>query len=205
MNEADWFTSIDAHSMLRVIQDRASERKLRLFACACCRGIWEKLRTSEREAVRVAERYVDGQVKASTMRNAAPKTHSGVSIGASFYPGTAKPAWTMFAQVTAAHSPAYFPVGSEERSRFERRQIDLLHDIFSNPFQPVSAEPSWLTSTAVAIARQMYESRDFSAMPILADALQDARCSNNDILTHCRSDGPHVRGCWVVDLVLGKE
>ena len=59
--------------------------------------------------------------------------------------------------------------------------------------------------TAVALARQMYESRDFSAMPILADALQDAGCDNEDILSHCRSDGPHVRGCWVVDLVLGKE
>jgi hypothetical protein len=51
----------------------------------------------------------------------------------------------------------------------------------------------------------MYESRNFSAMPILADALQDAGCDNDDILSHCRIDGPHVRGCWVVDLVLGKE
>jgi hypothetical protein len=62
----------------------------------------------------------------------------------------------------------------------------------------------WRTSTAVAIARQMYESRDFSPMPILADALQDAGCDNEDILNHSRGDGPHVRGCWVVDLVLGK-
>jgi hypothetical protein len=69
----------------------------------------------------------------------------------------------------------------------------------------VSVEPAWLTSTVVTLARQMYEARDFGAMPILADALQDAGCDNDDILTHCRVPGPHVRGCWVLDLVLGKE
>ena len=63
----------------------------------------------------------------------------------------------------------------------------------------------WRTDTALLLAKQMYESRDFSAMPILADALQDAGCDNEDILSHCRGDGPHVRGCWVIDLLLGKE
>ncbi|WP_246523278.1 hypothetical protein [Gemmata palustris] len=77
-------------------------------------------------------------------------------------------------------------------------------DIFGNPFRPVVFSPSWRTSTVVALASQMYESRDFSAMPILADALQDAGCDSADILDHCRGPGPHVRGCWVVDLVLGK-
>ena len=61
-----------------------------------------------------------------------------------------------------------------------------------------------MTSTVVALARGIYESRDFSAVPILADALQDAGCENADVLEHCRGEGPHVRGCWVVDLVLGK-
>src|SRR5262245_49415618 len=83
-------------------------------------------------------------------------------------------------------------------------QADLLRDIFGNPFRPVALDPSWLTSTVNALARQMYESRDFSAMPILADALQDAGCDSDDILDHCRGPGPHVRGCWVVDLVQGK-
>jgi hypothetical protein len=64
---------------------------------------------------------------------------------------------------------------------------------------------AWRTDTTVALARQMYESRDFSAMPILADALQDAGCDNEAVLHHCRTLGPHVCGCWVVDLVLGKE
>ena len=73
-------------------------------------------------------------------------------------------------------------------------------------FRPVTADPSWRTPTVVALASQMYESRDFGAMPILADAFQDAGCDNTDILDHCRDEKQvHVRGCWVVDLVLGKE
>jgi hypothetical protein len=81
----------------------------------------------------------------------------------------------------------------------------LLRDIFGNPFRPVAFSPEWRTDTVVSLARQMYDSRDFSAMPILADALQDAGCDSADILDHCRGPAPHVRGCWVVDLVLGKE
>jgi hypothetical protein len=83
---------------------------------------------------------------------------------------------------------------------------DLLRDIFGNPFRPARFSPDWRTDTAVSLARTMYESREFSAMPILADALQDAGCDNDDILSHCRAGNQvHVRGCWVVDLVLGKE
>jgi hypothetical protein len=87
----------------------------------------------------------------------------------------------------------------------DRTLAVLLRDIFGNPFRPVTFSPSWRTDTALSFAQQMYESRDFGAMPILTDALQDAGCDNEDILGHCRGDGPHVRGCWVVDLVLGKE
>jgi hypothetical protein len=83
---------------------------------------------------------------------------------------------------------------------------ELIREIFGNPFRPVSFDPEWRTSTAVAIAKGMYDTRDFSAIPILADALQDAGCDNEDVLNHCRAaDGVHVRGCWVVDLVLGKS
>lgn len=80
-----------------------------------------------------------------------------------------------------------------------------MRDVFGLKFfRIVSFDPAWRTSTAVAIAKGMYESRDFSAMPLLADALQDAGCEHADILDHCRGPGPHVKGCWVVDLVLGK-
>jgi hypothetical protein len=81
-----------------------------------------------------------------------------------------------------------------------------IHDLFGNPFHSVTFSPSWRTDTALTLARQMYDSRDFGAMPILADALQDAGCDNEDVLNHCRdANATHVRGCWVVDGVLGKE
>jgi hypothetical protein len=80
----------------------------------------------------------------------------------------------------------------------------LLRELIGNPFRPVTLSPEWLTSTVTAVARGMYDTRDFSPMPILADALQDAGCEHPYILSHCRGPGPHVWGCWVVDLVLGK-
>ena len=92
------------------------------------------------------------------------------------------------------------------RANVRRVQATFLRDIFGNPFRPIAFSPEWRTSTALTLARQMYESRDFSLMPILADALQDAGCEQEEILNHCRdADATHVRGCWVVDWVLGKE
>ena len=87
----------------------------------------------------------------------------------------------------------------------ETVQSSLLRDVFGNPFQPVTLKREWLTSTVVTLAQEVYESRDFSAMPILADAFEDAGCDNASVLDHCRSGGLHVRGCWVVDTVLNKE
>ena len=82
--------------------------------------------------------------------------------------------------------------------------VSVFRDIFGNPFRPVAADPAWLTPTAVAIATALYAHRAFDRMPILADALEEAGCTNADVLLHCRSGGPHVRGCWVVDLLLEK-
>jgi hypothetical protein len=87
--------------------------------------------------------------------------------------------------------------------------LDFLRDIFGPlPFRPVAIDPVWLSwnsGTVPAIARSVYDERAFHDMPILADALEDAGCDNQDILAHCRSGGEHVRGCWVVDLLLGRE
>lgn len=76
--------------------------------------------------------------------------------------------------------------------------------ILGNPFRPVTFAPAWRTSDVVALARGIYDERAFDRMPILADALQDAGCDSDDILNHCRADGVHACGCWVVDAVLGK-
>jgi hypothetical protein len=83
-------------------------------------------------------------------------------------------------------------------------QLALLYEVCGDPFRPIAFLPEWRTSTVLALARQMYESRDFAAMPILADALQDDGCTDDANLTHCRGSGPHVRGCWVVDGLLNK-
>ena len=103
--------------------------------------------------------------------------------------------------LTAGGTPNSEAVLEAYRAESEAH-ASLFRDIFGNLSRPVTVDSSWLTSTAVSLARQMYESRDFSAMPILADALQDAGCDSAAVLDHCRGPGPHVRGCWVVELIL---
>jgi hypothetical protein len=84
-------------------------------------------------------------------------------------------------------------------------QAELLRHIFGNPFRPLAVNPTWQTSNVLALAQAIYTDRAFERLPILADALEDAGCDKADILDHCRQPGEHVRGCWVVDLVLGKS
>jgi hypothetical protein len=195
---------------------------MRLFACHCCRRIWSLL-TDERSrrAVEISEQYADGRTTRSEL-SAAHEGASGAATAATVtdyrMPGDAPALFATAAAVCAssreriannavsAASSAHTAVvcarpggGGKER----RFQCELLHDIFGNPFRPVAFSPSWRTDTAVALARQMYGSRNFGAMPILADALQDAGCDNEDVLHHCReTTAAHVRGCWVVDGVL---
>lgn len=80
----------------------------------------------------------------------------------------------------------------------------VVRDVVGNPFRPAAIAPDWRTDTVMLLARHMYDTREFGAMPILADALQDAGCTSDEILTHCRGPAPHFRGCWVVDALLGK-
>jgi hypothetical protein len=84
-------------------------------------------------------------------------------------------------------------------------QCAVFRDILGNPFRPAAADPAWLTSTVAQLASGIYADRAFDRLPFLGDALEDAGCADRAILDHCRSPGPHVRGCWVVDLLLGKQ
>jgi len=96
-------------------------------------------------------------------------------------------------------------LAAEQAEQFA--QCRLLRDIFHNPFRPPFINPHWLTwkdGTVRRVAHGIYDERAFDQLPILADALEDAGCHTRDILDHCRSGGPHVRGCWVLDLMLGK-
>src|SRR5262249_35659739 len=86
--------------------------------------------------------------------------------------------------------------------------IELCDELFGNPFRPVHVNPSWLAwngGMVSSMAKAVYEEQRFDELPIMADALEDAGCDNADILAHCRGGSEHARGCWVVDLLLGKE
>jgi hypothetical protein len=97
------------------------------------------------------------------------------------------------------------PVAQKFLATQDKDEIALMREIFGNPFRPVALDPAWLTANVTGLARGIYDDRRFEDMAILADALEDAGCTNRDILNHCRESGPHVRGCWAVDLVLGKD
>jgi hypothetical protein len=189
----------------------AGEEELR----AAYRAAWEVFQqldagVQDAEADGVADSGRDRSTAAEAaaqvvMRRSGPPLKSHLfpaGITASRAAGySVRPVWEQDVQGRHRRTAAFV-----EREKAEQHwQASILRDIFGNPFRPVSFSPDWRTSTAVALAQQMYDSRDYSAMPILADALQDAGCDNADVLDHCRGPGPHVRGCWVVDLVLGKE
>lgn len=89
-------------------------------------------------------------------------------------------------------------------NRERRIQAHILHDVVGNPFRPLTLDPRWQSSTVLDLARTIYEDRVFERLPILADALMDAGCDNESLIQHCRSEGPHVRGCWAVDLLTGR-
>jgi hypothetical protein len=128
------------------------------------------------------------------------------------HPGVIPYSWALMAyrEATEALAGPRFEQGQREPDwevwhSARRFQCSFLRDLFGNPFRPVALEQHWLSSKVLDLARLIYDERAFDHLPIFADALMDAGCDNDDILSHCRSEGPHVRGCWVIDLLLGKK
>jgi hypothetical protein len=225
MTEAEWLACGDPSQIFAAVKGRKHDRKLRLFAVACCRRIAPLGDKEEvQKALAVAELFADGLARKPQRRNA----HDSMLFGPSRYPlvsytlskvafeAASRASWSAawrVAQLAVADFPESAAVTIEELERLRRSvrgkeinaQADLLRDIFGNPFRPVNFDAEWRTTTVVALAQQMYESRDSSVAPILGDALEDSGCIDADILNHCRGPGPHVRGCWVCDLVLGKS
>jgi hypothetical protein len=238
MTESEWLTCDDPLALLVLVADRATDRKRRLFFCACCARVLEGAPPQRRlfrgsyagsfqqleRALSVVERFAEGLVGSDALaearRDAAdsvyvpPSVDYGGETGLDYEAATVVAAAVEHPVAEGVIAACWRATDSQSaRTRSEeggrnteeaRWQALVLRDVFGNPFRPVTFSPAWRIDTATALAREMYESRDFSAMPILADALQDAGCDNDDILNHCRGEGPHVRGCWVVDLVLGK-
>jgi hypothetical protein len=211
MTERKWLDATDPGSMLRHLE-RTSEdrRKLRLFACACCRRTRSVLKSKEtRNLLEMTELFADGLVRRGEVEKLREHWLRRLDTVVMGWRQRALASTTDLAMRWRLSEMARAVCGqvatAANRPEFELKQHGkLLRDIFGNPFRPVAFDPSWRTSTAIGIAATMYDSRDFAPMPILADALEDAGCDHPDVLAHCRGPGPHVRGCWVVDLVLGK-
>jgi hypothetical protein len=227
MTEAEWLTCEDPGFMLDHIENKASDRKLRLFAVACCRRMWHLL-TDERSrrAVEVTEQYAD-ELASSQAFQAAMESACRVDEGQDNgepTPGTAAALIAYSPPFDAAYTcgtvsvlvdrermknqPDWWAKHEKEGEEEARRQAPLLRCIFGNPFHPAPVlAPGWLAWNDGAVskmARMIYDGCRFADLPVLADALEDAGCTDAAILTHCRSGGEHVRGCWVIDLLLGK-
>jgi hypothetical protein len=225
MTEAEWLQSDDHLLMTDLVAERMSLRKLRLARVAVCRRVEHHLVDERsRHALEVSEAHADGLVSDEVLAEARSQAKAayesllphhntqwnailGAAVGVCCATGTEsdlRMQADMIDIVLFAPKPPPDSIPPELRAA-NVAEAELLRDVFGNPFRPVPFDLGWLTITVGALARLMYETRDFSPMPILADALQDAGCECADILDHCRGPGPHVRGCWVVDLVLGKS
>jgi hypothetical protein len=251
MTEAEWLVSDCPYSMFQFIRGRVSTRKLRLFACACCRLIWEWLPDERsRKAVEVAERYADGSApkeEVSAAQGMAAMALQAMQekytpLEAVFFTGFKglageKQAWearfflgakqkegAKAAKAVARPTDRVSTVAEEMGQaagwalsaeavgqtvqvirRCRLQHSHLLRCIFGNPFHPVIIDPGVLIPKVVGLAHTIYEGRVFDRMSELGEALEQSGCTNTDILAHCRGPGPHVRGCWVVDLLLAKN
>jgi hypothetical protein len=207
MTESEWFAAVEPGPLLDQLADTASERQLRLFACACVRSVggipWEVC-----EAAKYVEKYCDGLLRWEETRSRVWKKSfqaRDIVVGTSVYEFEFPPLCGLALQTARDVVEWCAVVVPRYNLRADTRQFaSALRDIAGNPFRSPAFNLMWKTSTVLALSRQAYEAQDFAAMPILADALQDAGCANDDVLSHCRGDGPHVRGCWVIDLILGK-
>ena len=203
MTEQEWLAATDPTPMLEFLKGKASDRKLRLFAVFCERE-YLRFRPDISEGIvsryaAMTERYADGEATFKEWEGVRQFVHGTFHHTDPYYHATHG--------VDTAVCCCYADDSVREIQTAAEHAVlaAVVRDIFGNPFRPTTANPSWLTSDVLALAKGIYQDRAFDRMPILADALQDAGCESAAILDHCRGDGPHVRGCWVVDLLLGKE
>jgi hypothetical protein len=235
MTEQEWHVCSHPQVMLDFIRERISDRKLRWFACACVREVWSCLLDERSlHAVEVSERYADGQASAadlagaevmayevariadlhSTVTNptsaAARAVHRAAGFdalsaasGAASTVATCAAPWAYDLSGTLVHrgDPA-------AKDLAHRRQCDLLREIVGNPFRRIDVQPDWLAwnqQIVPRLAEHVYLDGCWDELPILGDALEEAGCREEVILRHCHEPGGHVRGCWVVDLLLAKN
>ncbi|MFL5339417.1 MAG: hypothetical protein ACJ8F7_04545 [Gemmataceae bacterium] len=212
MTEKEWATQTDVRKMLVFLEERHSDRKARLFACSMGRSIWPFLGDERSQRViEIAENYVDGlatEYELNIAHGASLDAIRGVPSRLASTSGD-RHAW----------QGARLAVISLQQSQIDRSAKDwiaraadrsrlFVQCIFGDPFRPVRIDPDWLSwreSTVEKLAQTIYDNRRFDLLPILADALHEAGCCDDAILGHCRGPNDHVRGCWVVDAILGKQ
>jgi hypothetical protein len=229
MTETEWNTCTDPDVMLEFLQNRASERKLRLFGAACCRRVW-RLMTDRRHrrAVEAAERLADGRITEEQFKEihqpvmamwatlpscqevkwepshyiTGAATHLGTGAAAEY---TASFAARGLAYATDPdHGPGWLAVQADE----ERVQCGLIRDLFGNPNVPFRFDAYWLAGdgrSVAARAGEIYRDGAFDSLSSLADDLEQAGCWDRIVLEHCRRPEPHTRGCWVIDALMGRE
>lgn len=225
MTHEDWEFATDPRKMLWAIRpsifDRGiADRKLRLLAVAFCRRISHLLANIEAiRPIEIAEKFADGKLTVATLsewyRN-APLTTSLM--------GGAPHAWTpqqfaLAAMGDVVHPDAYqaadgtmwlaqdalHPDASRLCSPEHVIQANIVRDAVPIPFTPDVIRAEWVSDAVIQLAQDMYISRDFATMPTLAKLLEATGCDSSTILNHCRATSQHVRGCWVVDAVLGRQ
>jgi hypothetical protein len=219
MTEEEWRTSTEPEAMftqLGRLKMRAA-RPWRLFACACCRRIWERIPPKSRKAVEVAEAFAEGKA------TDAERARAMLAAGLSHHPAaaaarqTATPTRYIVADTRSARDSAARAVAQMFRRNDEylqafvaecAAQAELVREVFGNPFRQVAVDPAWLAAGGRAVSRlaeAILEERAFERMPVLGDALEEAGCADAEMLAHCRGPGPHVLGCWLLDWVLGRR
>jgi hypothetical protein len=226
MTEKEWLACADPMPMLKCLRGKASDRKARLFIVACCRRVWHAFDDEDyrQAAVEVAERHADGladddDLEASFWDLTDGEPHraadccTNLAVCAFDEPDDGVECALLAIFEATLHAYAEDYDHQEEIERAEgAAQAGLLRCIFADPSGEAAIAPSLRTATVVSLAEGVYEKRhlpggelDQARLAVLSDALEEAGCDDEGILAHLRSPGPHVRGCWALDLILDKE
>jgi hypothetical protein len=224
VTEDEWLAASDPHSMLGFLHDRTSERKQRLFACACVRRLGIVAGQDRLHLLRVNEEFADGladrnklEAALAPVRRLPKPIPFDADMALSVF-GPTDMQWELsVVEMLLALGPdlnarvvvrrATDLVAAQKVAEELRHQADLIRDIFGNPFRTSRVDPIWLTwngGTTANTARVIYDNRAFKRLHDLAGFLEDAGCIDNELLGHLREPGPHVRGCWALDVLLRK-
>jgi hypothetical protein len=218
MTEEKWLAATNPLPLLMHVKRQGpglrsprGRRKFRLFACACVERVRAAIGSGPlAAAVAAAERFASGEIDYMEVADAwqaikwpepqaYPQSlytnlwrvcHGNTWVAVKVWRWTSQPDLDQFRGNTPKDEKLY--------------QTALVRDIFGNPFRPVAFDPRWRSAAVVGLAEAVYADREFDRLPVLADALEEAGCDHADVLAHCRGGGPHARGCWVVDGILGK-